>query len=95
MSAETQEALHEAMRGYIPGTDAGLEEMVTAAEAHLASARPYEEVAAGYVPLLEPDATPSTGEFAELAEELHAIRLAQAVIAGALPGGPPAVTTEG
>lgn len=95
MSAETQEALHEAARAYIPGTEAGLDELHDAAEAHLAVARPYEEVAAEYGPLLEPDATPDPGEFAELAEELHAIRLAQAIVAGALPGGPPVVTTEG
>lgn len=95
MSAETQEALHAALRGYIPGTDAGLEELHDAAVAHAAEARPMEQVRDEYLPLTEPGASADPVVVAELAEELHAVRAANAILAGQLPGQPPTVITEG
>lgn len=100
MNDETAAALHAEARNYEQAVKSGQspepEPLLSAARAHLALSRPAEEILAEYSPLLDAHSAGETVDLAKMTElmaELGPVRKAHAVLAGALPGTAPVVTT--
>lgn len=98
---DTATELHKQANVYAQAVTAGnpadAGPLLAAARAHLAEARPLDDILVEYTPLLDAYSAGEPivlGQLQELMAELGPVRKATAILAGALPGTAPVVTTE-